>query len=252
MKRIAVFGCKHTTLFMVNALRQKTEVSKVITISPSQGEKADVADYCDMEKYCRENAISSYVANKYTLKDEADQKQIANMKLDVGFVIGWQRLVPPEVLNSFSIGVFGMHGSADDLPLGRGRSPMNWSLIEGRNNFYTNLFRYDPGVDSGDILDTFVFSIQNGDTAETMHYKNVLAMKALIIRNLEKLFSGDFVLKKQRDITPTYYPKRTPEDSLIDWNQDVFRLEAFVRAVTRPFNGSYTYLNGDKITIFRA
>jgi methionyl-tRNA formyltransferase len=126
---------------------------------------------------------------------------------------------------------------------------MNWSIIEGRNYFYTNLFKYDSGVDSGDVLDTFKFDITHRDTAETMHFKNTLAMKYLIERNLDKLSSGDFTLKKQKDITPTYYPKRTPDDSLIDWEMGVYELERFIRAVTKPFNGAFSFLD-DKVIIY--
>ena len=140
-----------------------------------------------------------------------------------------------------AIGSFGMHGSSMDLPLGRGRSPMNWSLIEGRDIFFTNLFRYDSGVDSGDILDTFRFDILDKDTSETLHFKNTLAMKFLIEKNLDSLLGKDFHLKKQKNISPTYYPKRTPDDSLIDWNSNINDLDRFIRAVTKPFNGAFTF-----------
>ncbi|MFH1920808.1 MAG: formyltransferase family protein [Planctomycetota bacterium] len=252
MKRIGLFGCKHTTLFLLEALLTKVDIAGVVTISPAAGEKFQVADYCNLKAHCEKQGVPCYVAKKYSLKDSDDADQVANLKLDLAFVIGWQRLVPEEVLSTLSIGAFGMHGSPDDLPKGRGRSPMNWSLIEGRTHFHTNLFRYDAGVDSGDILDTFVFSIQRSDTAETMHFKNTLAMKRLVLRNLDRLLSGQFELRKQRDLTPTFYPKRTPKDSLIDWHQDLFKIESFVRAVTRPFNGAFSFVDSRKVTIWRA
>ena len=93
----------------------------------------------------------------------------------IGFAIGWQRLIPENILNCFECGVFGMHGSSQDLPFGKGRSPMNWSLIEGRKWFYTNLFKYENGIDNGDIIGKDCFSIQESDTAETLHYKNLLS-----------------------------------------------------------------------------
>jgi methionyl-tRNA formyltransferase len=250
--RIAVFGCKHTTIFLIEALRQSSQLAAVITISPAAALKAKVADYCDLTAMCAELNIPCYVANKYSLKDDQDLTQIASLKLDIAFVMGWQRMIPGDVLNTFAVGAFGMHGSTDDLPIGRGRSPMNWSLIERRTHFHTNLFRYDAGVDAGDILDSFVFSIQPSDTAETMHYKNVLAMKCLVLRNLEHLSSGNIRLHPQKASTPTFYPKRNPEDSIIDWRQDVFQIEAHIRAVTKPFNGAFTFANEDRVTIYRA
>lgn len=250
--RIAVFGCKHTTIFLIEALRQSSHVAAVITISPEAALKADVADYCDLTVMCAELGIPCYVANRYSLKDDEDRSKIASLNLDIAFVMGWQRMIPGEVLNTFSVGAFGMHGSTDDLPIGRGRSPMNWSLMERRAHFHTNLFRYDAGVDSGDILDSFVFSIQPSDTAETMHYKNVLAMKCLVLRNLDNLSSGNIHLYPQKECQPTFYPKRNPDDSIIDWRQDVFHIEAHIRAVTKPFNGAFTFGNGERVTIYSA
>lgn len=249
---IAVFGCKSTTTFLIDAIEARVPVDHVITLSPAAAERAQVADYFDCAAFCAERGIDHHVVDGYSLKDPVDQDRIRDLGLDLAFVMGWQRLIPAAVLDTFTIGVFGMHGSADDLPIGRGRSPMNWAIIESRPHFFTNLFRYDPGVDSGDILDTLGFSIQPADTAETMHYKNSLAMKTLIYRNLDGLLAGDFTLRKQRQAEPTYYPKRSPEDSRIDFGQDLGQIEALIRAVAHPFNGAFTYVDGKRLTIWRA
>lgn len=253
MKKIAVFGCKTTTQFMLESLAEKHEISRLITIDENLGRKNEVADYCDLTSAAAALGVGVYQAKSYNLKNAADIQEINQMKLDLAFVIGWQRLIPDEILQNVSTGVFGMHGSSMNLPLGRGRSPMNWSILENRKFFYTNLFKYDAGIDSGDILDTFLFSIRPDDTAETMHFKNTLAMKHLILKNLSPLLANDFKLKKQKDdAAPTFYPKRAPSDSLIDWERDIFYLERHIRAVTSPFNGAYTYLEDNKVIIYRA
>ena len=145
-----------------------------------------------------------------------------------------------------------MHGSSMDLPLGRGRSPMNWSILEGRKCYYANLFKYDTGADSGNILDTFKFNINDNDTGETMHFKQTLAMRRMIENNFDDLIGNTITLKKQKDVTPTYYPKRNPSDSLIDWNMNINDLDRFIRAVTRPFNGAYCYTSESKVIIYNS
>ncbi len=251
--RIALFGCKSTTRFLLENLDIPFRISQLVTIAPALGEKHDVADYFDLLSIAQERGISVYQAKQYSLKSPADQDYICSLNIDIAFVIGWQRLIPAEILSGLSIGAFGMHGSSMNLPLGRGRSPMNWSIIEGRQVFYTNLFRYDPGVDSGDVVDTFKFQITARDTAETMHFKNTLAMKFLIERNIENLAANKFqTFAQDASIEPTYYPKRSPADSLIDWNQDVAHIERFVRAVTRPFNGAFTFVENQKVVILDA
>lgn len=251
--KIAFFGCKATTRFLLENLQLPFPIKYLITIDPEKGKKFQVADYCDLKSFAEAKDIEVYQARYYSLKHENDLQQIKDLQIDLAFVMGWQRLIPGDILSSMTVGAFGMHGSSMNLPLGRGRSPMNWSIIEGRKAFYTNLFKYDPGVDSGDVMDTFKFEVGVKDTAESMHFKNTLAMKYLIERNIDRLVSKNFEVFPQDDsITPTYYPKRTPADSLLNWNQEVYALERFIRAVTKPFNGAFTFLGDHKLVIYQA
>jgi len=252
-ERIAIFGCKATTRFLLENLEIPYPIRYLVTLSPAAGLKHEVADYADLKPWAEARGMEVYQARYYSLKHADDIAHLNRLQLDLAFVIGWQRLIPAEVLSGLRIGAFGMHGSAANLPRGRGRSPMNWSLIEGRQAFYTNLFLYDPGVDSGDVVDTFKFQITPHDTAETLHFKNTLAMKYLIEKNIEALVNNDFRRAPQdTSLTPTYYPKRTPEDGLIDWELDVVVLERFIRAVTRPFAGAFTFAEGQLVRIWRA
>ncbi|MCL6274279.1 hypothetical protein M3P19_09675 [Muricauda sp. 2012CJ35-5] len=252
INQVAIFGCKSTTKFLLSYLIGLNYKVTLITIDPDKGKSQKVADYCNLSGYCKENEIDFFVSQKYSLKSDDDLAYFEDKKFSIGFVVGWQRLVPSDVLDTFSIGVFGMHGSPMNLPKGRGRSPMNWSIIEGRKVFYTNLFKYDAGADDGDILDTFKFQISESDTGETMHFKNTLAMKYLIAKNIAALANGAIELTKQPNLTPTYYPKRTEEDSLIDWDDDIYNIERLIRAVTKPFNGAYSFINNCKVVIYRA
>ena len=125
---------------------------------------------------------------------------------------------------------------------------MNWSLIEGRKHFFTNLFKYSDGVDNGPVLDTLVFSIQSGDTAETMHYKNTLAMCNIIEKNLTSILEGKMKYKTQNlNNGETFYSKRSPSDGIIDWRDDLLNIEKLIRAVAPPFYGAVAFYKGKKL-----
>ena len=209
---IVLFGCKSTSKFILESLLRLNYKVYLVTIDAEKGKSQKVADYLSIENYCIENNIEVYVSNKYSLKSEKDHLFFKQNKFQLGFVVGWQRLIPEKILDLFTIGIFGTHGSAMNLPIGRGRSPMNWSMIEKRKVFYTNLFKYKSGADDGDVLDTYKFQITDHDTAETMHFKNTLAMMHLIEKNINGLLSGNFKLMDQPSLIPTYYPKRKESD----------------------------------------
>ena len=249
---VTLFGCKDTTLHTAKFLKKLNLNINLVTIPPGVASTNQVAGYEDLTL---EDSLfdSIYVAKTYSLK-EADAAEILKLKaLHLGFCIGWQRLIPDEILDAFRFGVFGMHGSARDLPFGKGRSPMNWALIEGRKFFHTNLFKYDYGVDNGPILDSKTFSVNESDTAETLHYKNTLAMCDLIKSNLQNLLSGDFQTRSQSLVEgESFYPKRAPSDGIIDWRDDICNIERLIRAVTKPFDGAFSVIHGETLVIQRA
>jgi len=227
-----------------------------VHLEPAQGERHQVAGYADLRAIAAADGTKVYHPATYALTDPADQAYLAEAGISVAIVMGWQRLVPAPVLSSLAVGAFGMHGSSEPLPRGRGRSPMNWSLLEGRTSFRTNLFRYDPGVDSGDIVGTVVFDINAWDDCASLHLKNTLAMTQLLDHHLDHLLAGEVDAQPQLDgIEPTYYAKRTAEDGRIRWlDMDTMRLFNHVRAQTRPFPGAFSHYEGgaDPVHIWRA
>ena len=249
---IVLFGCKDTNLHIARFFHNLELDINLVTISPEVASANNVAGYEDLTNH-KTLFSSIYVTKNYSLKDKEDTEAIKKLKnIDLAFCIGWQRLIPKEILDSFSIGVFGMHGSSRNLPYGKGRSPMNWALIEGQKWFHTNLFKYQSGIDNGPIVDTCTFSINFFDTAETMHYKNTIAMCNLIKANLESLVNGKKeILPQATEDGESFYPKRMPSDGIIDWRDDIYNIEKLIRAVTKPFSGAFSYLEGEKIFIER-
>lgn len=249
---IVLFGCKDTTLLVAKFLLRNNVSIDLVTISPDLAEKNDVAGYVNLTEFS-EIFSSIYVAKSYNLASAEDKEFFElNRNFRIGFCVGWQRLIPSNVLTRFIYGVHGMHGSARDLPFGKGRSPMNWALIEGRKFFTTNLFRYVDGVDNGPVVAKSRFSITTSDTAETLHYKNALSMCKIIYDNLDALFEGSISYTSQdTKVGESFYPKRVPQDGLIDWRDDIQNIELLVRAVAPPFYGAIALLNGEEFRIFR-
>lgn len=255
-KKVAVIGCKHTTQDLILGLEQHGfKIDHCITIEPKKAEDQKVAGYLDLKPFLKLKSIPSTIAKKYNLKSDYDRKKLLALNIDILLVMGWQRIIPDWFLKRLSIGAFGMHGSSKPLPHGRGRSPMNWSLIQDKKIFYTHLFQYKPGVDNGPIVDAQTFDINPYDNCLTLHFKNTLAMVKLCAKYLPDLIENNVKTTPQPEKGASYYPKRSEEDGIIYWKdltKDIYNL---VRAVTKPFPGAFSYLNNErskKILIWRA
>src|SRR5688572_9713863 len=147
-KKIGIAGCKHTTKDLILGLKRNgLRIDHCLTLTPEKAQSHEVAGYYDLRVFLDEEQIPFTIANNYNLKSKEDQEKLLPLGLDILLVMGWQRLIPEWYLNALSVGAFGMHGSSKPLPHGRGRSPMNWSLLQGKTIFYTHLFQYKPGID---------------------------------------------------------------------------------------------------------
>lgn len=254
--RIAIAGCKHTTKELIASLRREgLSIDHCITISAEKARSQEVAGYLDLRPYLDSINTPYTIANKYSLLDEGDRQRITEQKLDLLLVMGWQRLIPDWFLETLRFGAFGMHGSSLPLPHGRGRSPLNWSLIQDKKQFYTHLFQYLPGVDDGPIAGVMTFDITPFDTCLTLHYKNTVAMGKLCVEVIPKILSGSAVLTPQPKEGATYYPKRSREDGAIFWADSAQTICNLVRAVTKPFPGAFAKLASHselEVTIWRA
>ena len=246
-KTVCIFGCKYTTLELIKRLiKNKFQVDYCITITPEKAIEQKVAGYIDLEPFLQEYKIPVKRVSKYNLDSKEDKEILKSLHIDIIFCMGWQRLIPEWLLNNLSVGAFGMHGSNKPLPHGRGRSPLNWSLIQNKKIFFTHLFQYLPGVDDGPIIGCLKFDINPWDDCNTLHLKNLLAMSKLCEKHLPDLLENKVNSIPQNKIEPSYFPKRSMEDGIIFWEDSMIDIYNLIRAVTKPFPGAFSFINNDK------
>lgn len=251
-KKIGFFGCKSTTReCMDRFLQDGGKIDYLVTVPPDHSDVHNISGYEDLRSFAEELGITYYPVKTYSLRSSTDIQTIQEYKLDIAFVIGWQRLLPNEVLESIESGAYGMHGSHANLPIGRGRSPMNWALLLGKKEFYTNLFQYQNNVDGGDVVATHRFEITEFDTCATLHHKNRRAMNVLIKNHIHDLLERKISLQQQPEEQATYFPKRIPQDGAIDWNISAQHIYNHVRAQTKPFPGAFTRYQQQYISIWK-
>jgi len=243
--KIVMCGCCEAGYYLIRDLIEYgVKFASFVILTPEQGEQYHVSGYKDFSLLAEKYDIPVYYPKEYSLNSIDDIKFFSDNKFDLLIQGGWQRLFPDHVLNTLRIGAIGVHGSSDYLPKGRGRSPLNWSLIEDKKRFIMHPFFIRVGVDDGDVFDTEAFDINEFDTIETLYYKYYLVTRKMLVRSLPKIVNGTITVRKQTG-QPSYYPKRTPKDGRIEWeNMDVYEIYNFVRAQTRPYPGAYADIHG--------
>ena len=153
------------------------------------------------------------------------------------------------MLDTARIAALNLHGSL--LPKFRGRCPVNWVLIKGEQKSGVTLHVMEAKPDAGDIVAQKEVEIAFDDTAHSLFLKLTSAARLLMRDILPQLISGSFPRMAQTGPS-SYYGGRGPEDGLIDWSHDALTIYNLIRAVTHPYPGAFTFMEGKKLFIWRA
>lgn len=251
--KVVVFGVKDTSENIVEFIHnQICPVNLVITISPKVTEKNHVAGYKGLAVLTEKYGIPVFEADSYFLTDEKTQTFMKENQFEIGISMGWQRLMPKSVLDCFEYGVYGFHGNSGYLPFGRGRSPLNWSIILGDTRFNLNLFRYDENADSPNIFATEMFSITQHDDIRTAQYKNMICSKRLIQKLLRAYQEDKITIRTESKDFDSWYSKRTAADGKIDFHARTREIYNLVRGVAAPFPGAFCEFGEEKVIIWEA
>ena len=231
-------------------LAEDVPIAEIVSIEPDRADRHEVSGYYSFEEVAAENDVPLYYPETYSMDTEADFDHFASLDADLLVVNGWQRLVPGEILASFDRAL-GNHGSAFGLPAGRGRSPLNWSLIEDLDRFLLSLITLDVGADSGEVVTTRKFSVHEHDDIRTLYYKVAVTVQEMLLETMGPLLRGELELDSQSG-DPTYYPKRNPEDGAINWRDPTRDVYNLVRAVAKPYPGAFTEYEGERVMVWEA
>ncbi len=92
---------------------------------------------------------------------------------------------------------------------------------------------------------------QEQDVGDALN--NLYPIYGLITQKVLKVFeSGNVPRRSQNHFNSTTVPRRTPADGLIDFSKPVLSVWNLIRAVSRPYPGAFSYINGKKIFIWKA
>jgi len=162
----------------------------------------------------------------------------------------YRSVISEEILNIPRLGAFNMHGSL--LPKYRGRAPINWAVLHGEKSTGVTLHHMVKQADAGDIVDQEAVPIGPDDTARDVFDRCVKAARVVLERQIDALTQGTAPRRKQDESQATYFGGRTPEDGRIDWTQSTEKIYNLIRAVTQPYPGAFTDVDGKKLFIWWA
>jgi methionyl-tRNA formyltransferase len=222
-------------------LAQKEDVAAVITHRDDPAEKRWYRSLVEV-------ATAAKVPVVYG--EEVDlRKTVEGLKPELILSFYYRSMIPMEVLTIAPRGALNLHGSK--LPRLRGRAPINWALVECEEESGVTLHHMVKAPDAGDIVAQRGWKIGARDTAKDLFFRAVDEAK-LLLRDLWPAIRDGKAPRIPQDATKaTYRGRRRPDDGRIDWTQPTRRIDGLVRAVTDPFPGAFTTVQGRKLMVWQ-
>jgi methionyl-tRNA formyltransferase len=222
-------------------LSQKEDVAAVITHRDDPAEKRWYRSLVEV-------ATSAKVPVVYG--EEVDlRKTVAGLKPELILSFYYRSMIPMEVLTIAPRGALNLHGSK--LPRLRGRAPINWALVECEEETGVTLHHMVKAPDAGDIVAQRAWTIGARDTAKDLFFRAVDEAKLLLRDLWPTVRDGKAPRIPQDAEKATYRGRRRPDDGRIDWSQPTKRIDGLVRAVTDPFPGAFTTVQGRKLMVWQ-
>ncbi len=247
MKRVALVSrvlWGYEALRIMCRFRPELDIGAVLTLPEKESRRH--SNFVSFEDICSRFQIPLVE----TLNINRERDRLMSFELDYLFIFGWSQLVGEEILGISRFGCIGSHPTM--LPKDRGRGPVTWQLIRGYTRSAMTLFFIDSGVDSGDIISQHAIELHLDDTAASFYKKIIETGKKQLTEIIPDLLKDNLLRKPQDHSKASYLPRRRPEDGIIDWALDAFAIYNWVRGLTRPFPGAFTFLKGRKLLVWRA
>jgi len=244
-KQITVFIANDSYAYVFKKLVNKNIVDLVVTIDRDTLFNFGSTNYFDVREVYNDKI---YYASKYSLKAEADRRFFSENNFDIGIVLGWSKIIPQYVIDTFNIGIIGFHDTPFELPDGRGHSSSIWTLVLGYNVSHVYAFKLTEHVDEGDILAHRKLTVNIVDDISTLHIKQSLLMENMIYEAIDNLIRENGIPQNMGLIK---FRKRGEKDGKIIWHLGADRVYNLVRAITKPYPGAWTFYREEKLRIWR-
>jgi methionyl-tRNA formyltransferase len=136
---------------------------------------------------------------------------------DICFILSCTKIIKDEHLQKNKHNIV-IHAS--DLPKGKGFSPLQWQILEGKNEIILTLFEVVAKVDSGPYYIKDKIVLQGNELLPEI--RGILAEK-IIEMCLKFVDNIDEMLPVQQVGNESFYKRRTLEDDKIDINEPLIK-----------------------------
>ncbi len=174
-------------------------------------------------------------------------RELTSLAPDLGLVWSYPMILTAPMLEAPRFGCVNLHMGL--LPEYRGPNGLQAAIVNGETTTGVTLHYMDTGVDTGPLLAQARFPIGSDEDIAAVLIRAKQAGVRLLGEGLPHLTAGKLRARRQDEASARYYPRRTEAENQIDWSRGSREICNLVRALTRPYDGAFTFLGHKRIVV---
>ena len=235
--RIIFAGTPEAAVPTLQALLSSShEVALVITRPPARRGRGKTMHPSPVAEIATQSDVE--LLETTTLKTAEIAQRIEDVQADLGVVVAYGGLVPPNVLAMPAHGWVNLHFS--DLPRWRGAAPVQWAIREGDATTASCVFNLEEGLDTGDVYSRVEVPIGRESAGELLA-SMAEAGASQVLRVVDALADGNTTAVPQSVEGLTHARRLEHIDGYVSFTHDAAHEDRVIRSVT-PNPGAYTVL----------
>lgn len=181
-------------------------------------------------------------------REDGFVETLKELNPDIIVVVAFGQILPKSILDIPELGCINVHVSL--LPKYRGAAPINWVIINGEQKTGVTTMYMDEGLDTGDMILTEEFDLNDEITAGELHDKMRDIGADVLIKTLNQIENGTAPRIPQNHEEFTYAPIMNKSLGKIDWSKSAREIHNLIRGVN-PWPSAYTNYKDSTMKIWK-
>lgn len=248
--RVAILG--RSNLLLRTARLLHTQGHEIGLVGTCRAEAFYRTDEAAFEAFADE--VGAPFFNDARINSPERVADLRKSHCELAVSINWLTILREAACTAFPRGVLNAH--AGDLPRFRGNACPNWAILMGEPHVGLCIHQMEPGEsDSGPVFLRDRYPLGTNTYIEDVYGWLERRVPEMFREILERLDRGTIeAIPQPQDpkVALRCYPRR-PDDARLSWHTDAETISRLVRASSRPFDGAYCFLEGERrVTVWRA
>jgi len=216
-----------------------TILAVVVRSNPSNNDLEDLA-----------NELNLTIKAPKRVNDIGFVDWITSLSPDLNISMSYDQIFRKPILESAHLGFINAH--AGKLPHYRGRSVINWAIINDEKGIGLTVHFIDEGIDTGDIILQETIPVDWLDTFATILEKVYARFPPLLSQAVALIAQNAAPRIPQDPMEGSYFSSRTNGDEWIDWKDSSLNIYNKIRAISRPGPGARTVFIDQTLILWQA